>query len=117
MSKTNSDTLPALTLAAFHILLALNQSEIHGYALMQTVRDMTSGAMKIGPGTLYRSLQKLVLDKLIQEYEDETDDERRKCYQITEQGRRAARAEALKFARLTELAELGGLIEPRQDKK
>ncbi len=102
-----------LSPAVFHILLVLADGHAHGYAIMQEVERMTEGAVQLGPGTLYRSLQKLVVDGLIEELPmgvDEGDDERRRYYRLTSRGLRIARAEAERLRRLVTLARQRGIL-------
>jgi DNA-binding PadR family transcriptional regulator len=97
-----------LTPAVFHILLALAGGERHGYAIMREVANITGGALKLGPGTLYRSIKSLLADGLIEETEERPDpaldDERRRYYRLTELGARMAQAEAARLARLVDAA-------------
>jgi DNA-binding PadR family transcriptional regulator len=87
-----------LTPAMFHILLALAGGERHGYAIMREVDDLTGGARRLGPGSLYGSIKRLLADGLIEECGDRpdsaADDERRRYYRLTDLGRRAAGTEA-----------------------
>jgi DNA-binding PadR family transcriptional regulator len=110
-----ADTLPTLTPAAFHILLALAAGERHGYGIMQDVATLTEGRMRLGPGTLYRSIGRLLDGGLIAEAEERPDpaldDERRRYYRLTQQGRRAARAEAARLATLVHAAEARRLLD------
>ena len=79
-----------LTPAVFHILLALSDGNSHGYGIMQDVESFTSGELRLGPGTLYRSIQRMLVDGLIEELEialhDESDDDRRRHYRLTKKG-------------------------------
>ena len=88
----------------FHILLSLADGESHGYAIMREVGERTGGKIKLGPGTLYYSIRRMVQQGLIDESEErpapDQDDERRRYYHISEYGRRVAEAES---RRLTEL--------------
>ncbi len=98
MPKRKLDPLPA---AAFQILLALADQDLHGYAIMRQVAGQTNGRMRLGPGTLYSSLQSLLEEKLIEEVdgpEAERGDERRRYYHLTSAGRALARAEAEKIS-------------------
>jgi DNA-binding PadR family transcriptional regulator len=98
MPKRKLDPLPT---AAFQILLALADQDLHGYAIMRQVEEQTNGRMRLGPGTLYSSLQSLVEEKVIEEVEApdaEGGDERRRYYHLTSAGRTLARAEAEKIA-------------------
>jgi DNA-binding PadR family transcriptional regulator len=97
-----------LTAAVFHILLALAGGEWHGYGIMQEVERLTKGQLHLGPGTLYRSIQRMLVDGLIEETKDgpdsESDDERRRTYRLTAFGREVARAESLRLEVLVETA-------------
>jgi len=99
---------PPLTPATFQILLALAAGERHGYGIMQEVEALTAGRVRLGPGTLYRTLRTLLTGGLIAEAAErpapESDDERRRYYRLTTAGHRAAAAEAARLARLVELA-------------
>ena len=98
MPKRKLDPLPT---AAFQILLALADLDLHGYAIMRQVEEQTNGRMRLGPGTLYSSLQSLVEEKLIERVDGpdaERGDERRRYYHLTSAGRRLARLEAEKMS-------------------
>jgi DNA-binding PadR family transcriptional regulator len=94
--------------AAFHILLALTAGERHGYALMTDIEELSDGALRIGPGTLYGSIKRLVAAELIAESDsrpaDVDDDQRRRYYRITEHGRAVLSAEAARLAKLVTVA-------------
>ena len=98
------EVLLPLTPATFQILLSLADEERHGYGIMKDVEHRTSGRMKLGPGTLYGSIQRLLATGLIAESEErpapEADDERRRYYRLTAFGRRVAAAEAERLERL-----------------
>jgi DNA-binding PadR family transcriptional regulator len=87
-----------LTPAVFHILLALSEGERHGYGIMQEIEVRTGGKTKLGPGTLYGSIKRMLSDGLIEESAERPDpaldDERRRYYMLTGYGRRVAKAEA-----------------------
>lgn len=114
---TPDDMLP-LTPAVLHILLALADGEKHGYAIMQDVARLSDGAIKMGPGTLYGSIKRMLDAGLIQATDERPDpaldDERRRYYKLTAFGGRVlsaelARMEALlRAARAKRLAD-GGL--------
>lgn len=113
-----------MTPAVFALLLALARGERHGYALMADVAELTGGAITLGPGTLYRSLQRMRVDGLIIELEDEepTDEpvdrrsERRRRYQLTPAGRTAATDEASRLANLLTAAYQTGILEPNAER-
>jgi len=94
-----------ISMSAFHILLALADGERHGYSITKEVEEETEGAVRLGPGTLYRMLKQLLDDGWIVEVEraDETDP-RRRYYRLTNRGRRIAQAEAARLANLVRLA-------------
>jgi DNA-binding PadR family transcriptional regulator len=95
--RTPESHLP-MTAATFQILMALAGGERHGYAIMKDVADSTAGAVRLGPGTLYGSLKRLLADGLVEESGERADpemgDERRRYYSITKFGLTVARAEA-----------------------
>lgn len=103
-----------LTPAVFHILLALAEGERHGYAIMRDVRRQSGGRMRLGPGTLYGSLRRLLEDGLIEETasrpDPALDDERRRYYRLTDDGRRVAGAEAARMDDLARAARARGLL-------
>jgi len=86
--KETTKHLP-LSEATFYILLALAETR-HGYAVMQWVEHTSSGAVTIGPGTLYGAFSTLEKEKLIVMVREE---ERRKCYTLTDKGRRVLLAQ------------------------
>ena len=83
--KSPDELLP-LTPPVFHLLVALSDGERHGYALMRQVADDTDGILKLGPGTLYGCLQRMLEAGLIAESDQradpQLDDERRRYYRI-----------------------------------
>lgn len=102
-NKTNA---PALTPAMHHILLALLDQERHGYAIMQAIEALTHGDMRLGPGTLYTSIRKLLDGGLIEESDErpDEDDERRRYYRISDAGRESVRVETRRLSRLVSYA-------------
>ena len=95
-----------LQAAEFHILLALSTADCHGYGIIQDVRERTNGALRLSPGTLYRTIQRLLEEGLIEEPRKPSGpktDPRRRYYRITPFGTAAVRAEA---SRLTELVRM-----------
>ena len=101
-------TIPPLTPAVFYILVVLAEGERHGYAIMQEATKRSVGAVRLGPGTLYAAIGRLLKDGLIVESEErpapEMDDTRRRYYRLSEQGGRALAAEAKRLAELARLA-------------
>ena len=114
MSDANSEVQLPLSPAAFHILLALADGEKHGYAIMQEVAALTGGQLKLGPGTLYGTIKRLLADNWIAETDErpapELDDERRRYYRLTDLGERVVRAEAARLARLVDAARAKRLV-------
>jgi DNA-binding PadR family transcriptional regulator len=110
--KHESGALLPLPPITFHILIALADDERHGYAIIQEVAARTGGAVKLGAGTLYRSIQRMLEQGLIVESDDrpapELDDERRRYYRISSFGVAVARAEAARLQRLVKLARASG---------
>jgi DNA-binding PadR family transcriptional regulator len=108
------NTTPPLTPAAFQVLLALATGHAHGYAVMQFVEQTTTGTVRLGPGTLYRTIGRLLADGLVEEAEggDPTapHDARRRYYRLTPLGLEAARAEAAQLERLVAAATEAGLL-------
>jgi DNA-binding PadR family transcriptional regulator len=107
------DELLPLPPVTFHILVALAEEDRHGYAIMQEVSQRTDGAIKLGAGTLYRSIQRMLEQGLISEVSSrpapELDDERRRYYRITPFGRTVAKAEAGRLVQMLKLARASGL--------
>jgi len=101
MPKKKLDPLPS---AAFQILLSLTDEDLHGYGIMRQVEEQSGGRMRLGPGTLYSSIQSLLEEKLIEETDANADgklgSERRRYYRLTSLGRRLVRSEAEWLAEL-----------------
>ncbi len=103
-----------LTPAVLHILLALADEERHGYGIMQEVEARTGGETRLGPGTLYGSIKRMLADGLIEESDERPDpamdDQRRRYYRITDFGRKVAGAEAERLASLVSAAKAKNLV-------
>ena len=112
--STESDPHAPLPAATFHILMALADDDRHGYGIIQDVSARTGGEVTLSAGTLYRSIQRLLEQGLIEELAErpapELDDERRRYYRLTPAGRAAARAEASRLTALVRLARASGLL-------
>jgi DNA-binding PadR family transcriptional regulator len=106
------DPLLPLPSTTFHILLALAEGERHGYAIIQEVTARTNGEVRISAGTLYRSIQRMQEQGLIEESRHrpapDEDDGRRRYYAMTEFGEAVARAEARRLTQLVKLARASG---------
>jgi len=106
MANDNSNA--PLTPAVLHILLALSVKESHGYGIMKRVQDDSKGKVKMGPGTLYGSLGRMIDAGLIRESDKrvdaDMDDERRVYYAITGLGRKALAAELERYREVVAVA-------------
>ena len=118
--NANADAIVALLPllpATFHILVALADEDRHGYAIIQDVAARTDGSIRLSPGTLYRSIQRMLEDGLIVETDErpspEDDDERRRYYRLTTLGTAVAQAEAARLMDLVRMARARGLA-PRK---
>jgi len=93
-----------LTPAIAHILLAVADQDRHGYAIMQEVDRITDGSVRMGPGTLYGTIKRMISAGLIEETDErpvpERDDERRRYYRATQLGRRVLEEETARMASL-----------------
>jgi DNA-binding PadR family transcriptional regulator len=107
MPKRKLDPLPS---TAFQILLSLAGNDLHGYGIMRAVEEHTNGRMRLGPGTLYSSIQALLEEGMIEEVEggdeSEAGHERRRYYRLTMSGKRLARSEAERLADLLRVARI-----------
>ncbi len=112
----SAETLLPLTPVAFEILLALADDERHGYFIMQEVERRSDGRISLHPGTLYRALNRLLGESLIEEIDapaparPEPHDSRRRYYRITAFGREVAAAEAERLASQVRTARFKNLI-------
>ena len=99
---------PPLTPAVLHILLALSTSERHGYGIMKQVESDSQGKVKMGPGTLYGSIGRMIQAGLVREsdkkIDPQMDDERRIYYKITSLGQSALAAELQRYREVVAVA-------------
>jgi DNA-binding PadR family transcriptional regulator len=112
-----SDPAPVpLTPTVFYILFALAGGDKHGYEIAKHVAEDSQGRVRMGTGTLYGSIKRMLADALIEETEErpapELDDERRRYYRLTDAGRRALRAEVQRYARVVTIARGRDLLAP-----
>ncbi len=113
---------PPLTPAMFHVLLALAGDDLHGYAILKEVELRTGGEVKLSTGTLYGIIKRLLNDGLVIERRERPaahDDERRRYYRLTPQGREAqgrevAAAEAERLEKVVALARSRHLLKRTQ---
>ena len=103
-----------LTPAVFHILLAVADGERHGYGIMQEIAARTGGKLRMGPGTLYGSIKRMLAAGMIEESEERPDpaldDERRRYYRLTDFGRRVAVCEAKRLEQMVSAARTKKLL-------
>ena len=108
------DSLLPLPPATLRILIVLADDDRHGYAIIQEIEARTSGAVRMSAGTLYRSIQRMIEQGLIEEINErpapELDDERRRYYRITTFGEVVARAEVRRLQTLVRLARASGFV-------
>jgi DNA-binding PadR family transcriptional regulator len=116
MAKEQLDPEALLPLrpAVFHILLALSDGDLHGYGIMQEVAEHSAGQIKLGPGTLYGTIKRLLAQRLISETDErpdpELDDERRRYYRLTDFGQQVLRAEVRRISKMVSVAQSKRLI-------
>ena len=110
--RRNADSTAPLPPAVFHLLLALRDGEQHGYALMQRVEQLTDGSVRMGPGTLYGAIKRMLAEGLIEESAERPDpaldDQRRRYYRITAAGERSCAAEVVRLETLLRNARRAG---------
>lgn len=107
-SASEPNTSLRLTPAAFHIMLVLADGENHGYAIMREVAENTQGQVRLGPGSLYGTIKRMLADGWIEESDERPDprldDERRRYYRLTGAGRKLVQAEAERLEQLVKIA-------------
>src|SRR6185437_11533633 len=101
-SKSFANSNVSLTPQIFYILLALATKERHGYDIMKQVENDSQGKIKLGPGTLYGAIKRMLEEKLI--IEIQTSHARRKYYQLTEKGRIIFSQELQRYNEAVEIA-------------
>ena len=101
----------------FHILVSLAGCDRHGYSIIKEIAERTEGAVHLSPSTLYRAIKRLLEEGLIEELAErpdpQHDDERRRYYRLTPDGRKAALEEARQLERLLADARATGLAPKR----
>jgi DNA-binding PadR family transcriptional regulator len=109
MPKKTLDPLPS---AAFQILLALLDGDLHGYGIMRVVEEQTDGSVRLGPGTLYSSLQTLEDAQAIREVPNKAANaERRRHYRLTAAGKKLVQSEVQRLEELLKIARTKKLME------
>lgn len=112
--QNNPEQHEPLTPAMFHVLLALAGDDLHGYAILKEVELRTGGKVKLSTGTLYGIIKRLLADGMIVERRsrpaEADDDERRRYYRLTPQGREVAAAEAERMDEVLSIARARNLL-------
>ncbi len=107
-TQRDTDKLLPLRPAVFHILLSLNEGESHGYALKQEVEARTNRVVKLGPGTLYETIQRMqerdLIEEVVRRPPREFDQAQRRYYRITRYGRRVLEAEVNRLGEIVDYA-------------
>jgi len=111
MASDPAAQLP-LTPVVLHMLLALagERQGKHGYALAKEVEDVSEGQIRMGPGTLYGSIQRMIESSLIEESSRRDEDERRRYYRLTPFGRRVLELEIARLHAVIRLARAKNLL-------
>ena len=114
VAQDNAESFGPLTPAMFHVLLALAGDDLHGYAILKEVELRTGGKVRLSTGTLYGIIKRLLNDGLIVELRsrptESNDDERRRYYRLTPQGRQVATAEAERMEEILSVARSRNLL-------
>ncbi len=117
LSGNRQKRVQPLNHSEFHILLALADRERHGYGIMQEVEQRSDGSVKLGPGTLYGAIKRLMASGMIEESGERPtadDDQRRRCYyRLTGRGGEVVREEATRLAALVQVAEAKRVLAPK----
>lgn len=108
MSTGDVDDFLPLPASAMNIVVALAGQERHGYAIMREVEQLSGGAVRMGPGTIYGSLKRMIDQGLVEETDQRPDpaldDQRRRYYRLTDLGHRVGAAEGARLQRLLDAA-------------
>jgi DNA-binding PadR family transcriptional regulator len=114
--KDDFDQFLPLSAAALHILLALSSADRHGYAIMREVARQSEGRYKLGPGTLYDNLQKLLDQGIVEERPPRSpgDDPRRRYYRLSRFGRGLLATEIARLEGVVREARLNLKIRPEK---
>jgi len=114
--REETNSLLPLSPATLHILLSLAGEELHGYGIMQEVQRQSEGQYKLGPGTLYDNLQKLIERRLVEElgHRPRDDDPRRRYYRLSSLGRGVLAAEITRLDSVVREGKLRLQTKPRR---
>src|SRR5229473_4857902 len=105
-----------LSPAVLHILLALSSEDRHGYGIMQEVARQSTGQYKLGPGTLYENLEKLLEQGVVEEsiQKSAAEESRRRYYKLTRFGRRLLATEITRLEGVVRQARMH--LKPRPER-
>lgn len=107
---TDVDSYLPLPASAMHIIVALAAGERHGYAIMRDIAELSDKSVKMGPGTLYGSIKRMIDQGLVEEADERPDpaldDERRRYYRLTALGQRVGAAEQSRLTALLDAARM-----------
>ena len=99
-----------------HVLISLGERDRHGYGIIRDTAERSAGEVRLGMGTLYRALHRMLEAGLVEESDQrpapEVDDQRRRYYRITDLGRRVAQGEIARMEALVRAAHGAGLVRP-----
>ncbi len=95
---------------SFYVLLALADAERYGLEIIDEIRERTEGGVRLGPGSLYNAIKRLMQEGLIEEIEATNSDPRRRYYRITTDGRERVAKEAAEFELLVRTARAKNLL-------
>ena len=113
-AQSHAEPFGPLTPSMFHVLLALAGDDLHGYAILKEVELRTGGKVRLSTGTLYGIIKRLLADGMIVERRsrpaEAEDDERRRYYRLTQQGREVAAAEAERMDEVLSIARARNLL-------
>lgn len=104
------ESLLPLNPRAFYVLLSLAEEDRHGYAVAKAVEQITDGAVRLTPGTLYPLIRQLLVDGWILELGEDANDPRRRRYRLSALGKRIAQAEARRLDALVRVARSFNLL-------
>jgi DNA-binding PadR family transcriptional regulator len=108
------EALLPLSTPVLHVLLSLNETELHGYGIIQDIEKRTAGEVTLSTSTLYGAIKRMMRDGMVEPSDERPDpaldDERRRYYRITDFGRAVARAEAERIQRLAKIVKRSHLL-------
>ena len=113
-TRNTPESPEPLTPAMFEVLLSLAGEDLHGYAILKEVESRSGGKVRLSTGTLYGIIKRMLGDGLIVELRsrpaESQDDERRRYYRLTPQGRQVAMAEAQRMEEILSVARSRNLL-------